>query len=1035
MITVVRQPPPKKVPLDPLRVHVQGISETTTIDCLSFYLEKFAGVEVEKVYLGEKNNALAVFESETDFESLLHKVNKDKKGLEGKKPRLERVAVCSCILVTGLKKESTDHTIELYFDNEKRSGGKDVCRVERIRKDQALVFFEDHTSVQDVIVRSQRQAHKIDGVELEVTPYYPFLKNAASKTTEMKFDPDTYQYIRVHHKIELQTSLEKYSVEAELSDGSILIISPTETKCDPSWEEGAESCKNFLLSFKKSEVPVPSEIYDEVSKRWQGQTPSQGTANFLLSFDNHRRQAVILGKEALVEKEEEKLKKLITDVKENSELMKTVVEVVETNYTKSRLTLLEMSGLCNKLSDKHRHLSINIDSTGEKLCFKGPRKNIQEVKLEVVTFISKVIERTTEQPTGIIDVLRQQHVSKFIQELFEKKSIQAVILLDQGRSSNEVQVVGVNEKNAKEAKVILEDSLKEKSIHLKPENAQVINGREWKDFKSSLTSELKVGIAVDASVSNVWISGILEDVEQCSDQMQKFLEMKTIFHKVIQVEEGTGRFISTFWKKKLEAVKGELSNCYVDMRVTSDYMGIEVSGTTEGMAKCIPEIHDLIDAVQKECMTVNKPGMKKFFEDVKGKSILKSVEDASKCVILTSENNEVQNVPDFTREEHMAAEFFCSFSTKHGKTISVMKGDITKDPVDAIVNAANERLQHIGGVAYAIVKEGGREIKDECDTFIKQNGPLLDGHVFVSTAGSLPCNQVIHAVGPRWDKGKRREVEVTQEERYLKQAIINVLAEAKHLTSLAIAGVSCGIFDFPRDLFAKIILDTVLAFWEKDSNCRLSEIHLIDKDDQTVKAFEGELRRFSDQQTFHPRKVGKSDFGSEESHSGNARTGQVRTARAPRSFVTQGIRVTVKSGYLADEQADILVGTAASNLSLSQNPCARALSQRAGPALQRECDNRGHVAVGDIAVVDQPGNLKCQAVFFAVCSEWESGKGKKVLKKIIRKCLEEATRAGMASIAFPAIGTGILAFPRTEVAEIYFDEVTSHNKKKPVNYT
>ena len=82
----------------------------------------------------------------SDFQLLLHRVDNDKKGLEGKKPRLERVPVCSCILVTGLKRESTDDTIEFYFDNEKRSGGKDVSRVEKIRKDQALVHFDDHTS-------------------------------------------------------------------------------------------------------------------------------------------------------------------------------------------------------------------------------------------------------------------------------------------------------------------------------------------------------------------------------------------------------------------------------------------------------------------------------------------------------------------------------------------------------------------------------------------------------------------------------------------------------------------------------------------------------------------------------------------------------------------------------------------------------------------------------------------------------------------------------------------------------------------------
>ena len=87
-----------------------------------------------------------------DFESLFHKVSNDKKGLEGKKPRLERVPVCSCILVTGLKKETTDDTIQLYFENEKRSGGKDVSEVERFRKDQALVHFEDPNSKKYLLI-------------------------------------------------------------------------------------------------------------------------------------------------------------------------------------------------------------------------------------------------------------------------------------------------------------------------------------------------------------------------------------------------------------------------------------------------------------------------------------------------------------------------------------------------------------------------------------------------------------------------------------------------------------------------------------------------------------------------------------------------------------------------------------------------------------------------------------------------------------------------------------------------------------------
>ena len=82
----------------------------------------------------------------SDFETLFDKVHKDRKGVEGRRLRLERVPVCNCIQVTGLSERSSNDTIDYYFDNEKRSGGKDVLKVERNWKDEALVFFEDPSS-------------------------------------------------------------------------------------------------------------------------------------------------------------------------------------------------------------------------------------------------------------------------------------------------------------------------------------------------------------------------------------------------------------------------------------------------------------------------------------------------------------------------------------------------------------------------------------------------------------------------------------------------------------------------------------------------------------------------------------------------------------------------------------------------------------------------------------------------------------------------------------------------------------------------
>ncbi len=72
------------------------------------------------------------------------------------------------------------------------------------------------------------------------------------------------------------------------------------------------------------------------------------------------------------------------------------------------------------------------------------------------------------------------------------------------------------------------------------------------------------------------------------------------------------------------------------------------------------------------------------------------------------------------------------------------------------------------------------------------------------------------------------------------------------------------------------------------------------------------------------------------------------------------------------------MGTAASSLNLEQNPCALALSKAAGPSLQQQCSRKGPIAEGNIAVIENKGNLDCKAVFFAVCSPWNDGKGVEV---------------------------------------------------------
>src|SRR5690242_21518270 len=89
-----------------------------------------------------------------------------------------------------------------------------------------------------------------------------------------------------------------------------------------------------------------------------------------------------------------------------------------------------------------------------------------------------------------------------------------------------------------------------------------------------------------------------------------------------------------------------------------------------------------------------------------------------------------------------------------GQSLQLVQGDITTEEVDAIVNAANEHLQHGGGVAWTISKKGGTTIQQESDAWVRQHGRVLHSAPAWTSGGLLPAKYVIHAVGPVWGDGE-----------------------------------------------------------------------------------------------------------------------------------------------------------------------------------------------------------------------------------------------------------------------------------------
>ncbi len=167
-----------------------------------------------------------------------------------------------------------------------------------------------------------------------------------------------------------------------------------------------------------------------------------------------------------------------------------------------------------------------------------------------------------------------------------------------------------------------------------------------------------------------------------------------------------------------------------------------------------------------------------------------------------------------------------------GTLLRLVQGDITERPVDAIVNAANCHLQHGGGVAAAIVRKGGQSIQEESNRI----GYVDVGKAAITGAGLLRAKYVIHAVGPRMGEG--------DEDAKLISAVRSVLelAEDKGLQSISIPAISSGIFGFPKERCAAILVVEAALHLRANPDTSLKIVEFCVFDNATAGYFSRELK-------------------------------------------------------------------------------------------------------------------------------------------------------------------------------------------------
>nr|XP_009491491.1 PREDICTED: poly [ADP-ribose] polymerase 14 [Pelecanus crispus] len=916
--------------------------------------------------------------------------------------------------------------ITVYFEN-KKNGGAQVVDVQQLPdEDAAIVTFSDHKDVTNILAKQ----HSLNGTPICVYPYYislgtalygkegPQIKKPDPITVSV--DQNIWYYLQRNNKLTEAISCEmaKYNCvltwpERHCADPKVT-LHPSATLSEQkrlvsrlikTWNDNVSTAFSQSISkYKAIKCQVSAKVWEAIRNSF---THDEVLIMPCISKD----LLVLVGEKEVVENVEQELKFLIEkatrEIEREKQRTEEMVAVGPGEYA-----VLQSTGLEDKVRMELPGLQITYDRLQKIINLCGVREEVYKVKGEILDNIRKMAKKTVNIHPYIFQFLEHIDNETLSQSLFMSKQISAFYEL----GTEAVILKGSAPEDLLKAEEEIKKELDYKSITLEDES--VLQKNEWRMLtKRNCSNE---AVTVTQVESQVIIAGCSQAVAKAFEELFNFIDENTQVQKVI---EGKPIAVTMFFEKEKTNVWGDLQNKGVKVDFSTQKKGrvISLSGPRREVLKGATLVEQILSSLHYKRVVIREPGAKSYFKE-REHFFAASVKQDFKCLIRLEEESEQQ--------EHSTIGEPCREVTIGGIVIAVYKADLCAHPVDVVVNASNEDLKHIGGLAEALLKAAGPELQQQCDELVRKNGSLQPGCAVITGPGKLPCKNVIHAVGPRWRKDEPEKC-VYLLRRTVKKSL--QLAETFNHRSIALPAISGGIFGFPLELCTYSIVSSIKETLEESmGDSSLKEVHLVDIAQDNIQAFSKALREVfpdyspSSRSLYRPSTVHQPRKSKITQNSKNI----------PLVMTKEGLDIMLKKGSIEDATTDIVVISVAKDLQLDKGPLSKALLSKAGPMLQTGLKEEGlRKTPEEGSVLETKGyNLGCSVVLHAIVPAWsQRHTSLKILGDIITKCLQIAEELSLKSITFPAIGTGNLGFPRSAVAKLLFDKVFEFSSKNGVS--
>jgi poly [ADP-ribose] polymerase 10/14/15 len=620
--------------------------------------------------------------------------------------------------------------------------------------------------------------------------------------------------------------------------------------------EMAEKIEGYFNQFTVKEVPFCQKLLDSCKDDLKAKIMKSTNENITATMREELLQIKLVGKEDELHASHDKLKSEIAEMEQGLNIATEVIQVP----VKAKLELLLLHGVEKILKNEFK-VDVKIEPAKNIITIKGIAKQV----LSALRRAYQMCNLIKEDSVDLNEMERrflESGMLAVVNSDMKASELKGMVSLGESNRNNKAKVFVLGGATTNDVQAYLKSYMFQRDYVLDEESLTLLKSNKWKEFCNNV--ETKSSVMIHASGgTKISLIGEKQEVEETFTKLHEFMKRNTILKETIDMEEGYALYLSKYCGNDLREIEKELQEQSVRVHDVVEEGPMKIDGTKDGIKKARKFIHEIISNIATDKVCFDKPRMHEYLKSEEGKVFIEGIESKNKCLIRLSEDDgrastNISSMQHRAQPPSLTSKLLCSYETKEKITFMVFKGDITAHRCDVIVNAANEDLKHIGGVAKSILDAGGKEIQKECDDHVKTKGKVYEGQCFNGSPGRLPCKRLIHAVGPHWDSRNREKVC-----NILRVTCLRVLEEAMSYRSIALPAIASGVFGIPKDVCAEVMIKAAEEFSKKYSSSALKEIHFVNNDDRSGQAFATILRqRFSESSSFRSNKSSTSSSRS-----------------------------------------------------------------------------------------------------------------------------------------------------------------------------